>query len=98
MTKEKIDYTEQDIYEYFGADQEIHKATRHDLLGVIGGMSGILELLWHKEITPEIALNDFKAWLKEKESADLPCQEVLDINQKLPDTDNPIKKEEEAHA
>ena len=29
MIKEKIDYVEQDIYDYFGADQDIYKATRH---------------------------------------------------------------------
>tara|TARA_R110000851_G_scaffold72462_1_gene160624 strand:+ start:784 stop:1068 length:285 start_codon:yes stop_codon:yes gene_type:complete len=94
MIKEKIDYVEQDIYDYFGADQEIHKASRHDLLGVIGGMSGILELLWHKEVTPEIAFKDFKSWLKERQEHD----DLLDITEKIPDTNIPIKKEEEAHA
>ena len=93
-SKEKIDYVEQDIYDYFGADQEIYKATRHDLLGVIGGMSGILELLWHKEVTPEIAFKDFKSWLKERQEHD----DLLDITEKIPDTNIPIKKEEEAHA
>ena len=93
-SKEKIDYIEQDIYDYFGADQEIYKATRHDLLGVIGGMSGILELLWHKEVTPEIAFKDFKSWLKERQEHD----DLLDITEKIPDTNIPIKKEEEAHA
>jgi hypothetical protein len=90
MTKEKTDYIEQDIYDYFGADQEIYKATRHDLLGVIGGMSGILELLWHKEVTPEIAFKDFKSWLKEREELDTP--------QVKEDTDIPTKKEEISHA
>ena len=93
-SKEKIDYIEQDIYDYFGADQEIYKATRHDLLGVIGGMSGILELLWHKQVTPEIAFKDFKSWLKERQEHD----DLLDITEKIPDTNIPIKKEEEAHA
>jgi len=90
MSKEKIDYIEQDIYDYFGADQEIYKATRHDLLGVIGGMSGILELLWHKQVTPEIAFKDFKSWLKEREE--------LDMTDEIPDTDIPIKKQEVEHA
>jgi len=90
MSKEKIDYIEQDIYDYFGADQEIYKASRHDLLGVIGGMSGILELLWHKEVTPEIAFKDFKSWLKERQE--------LDMIEIITDTNVPIKKEEEAHA
>jgi hypothetical protein len=94
MTKEKIDYIEQDIYEYFGADQDIYKATRHDLLGVIGGMSGILELLWHKEVTPEIAFKDFKSWLKERNEHN----DLLDITEKIPDTNIPIKKREESHA
>jgi len=87
--EKKIDYSEQDIYDYFGADQEIYKATRHDLLGVIGGMSGILELLWHKEVTPEIAFKDFKLWLKEREELDTP--------QVKEDTDIPTKKREVAH-
>ena len=43
--KNVIDYAEQDIYEYFGADNDIWKADRHELLGIIGGMSGILELI-----------------------------------------------------
>jgi len=90
MSKEKIDYIEQDIYDYFGADQEIYKATRHDLLGVIGGMSGILELLWHKQVTPEIAFKDFKSWLKEREE--------LDMTDEIPDTNIPIKKQEVEHA
>ena len=94
MTREKIDYIEQDIYEYFGADQDIYKATRHDLLGVIGGMSGILELLWHKEVTPEIAFKDFKSWLKERNEHN----DLLDITKKIPDTNIPIKKREESHA
>ena len=90
MSKEKIDYIEQDIYDYFGADQEIYKATRHDLLGVIGGMSGILELLWHKQVTPEIAFKDFKSWLKERQE--------LDMTDEIPDTNIPIKKQEVEHA
>ena len=94
MSKEKIDYIEQDIYDYFGADQEIYKATRHDLLGVIGGMSGILELLWHKEVTPEIAFKDFKSWLKERQEHD----DLLDMTEEIPDTNIPIKKQEVEHA
>ena len=65
MSKEKIDYVEQDIYDYFGADQDIWNADRHELLGIIGGMSGILELIWHGQVTPEISFKDFKKWLKE---------------------------------
>ena len=94
MSKEKIDYIEQDIYDYFGADQEIYKATRHDLLRVIGGMSGILELLWHKQVTPEIALKDFMAFLKEREEHD----DLLDMTEEIPDTNIPIKKNEVEHA
>ena len=62
MIKEKIDYVEQDIYDYFGADQNIWNAERHELLGIIGGMSGILELIWHKQVTPERSLKDFAEW------------------------------------
>ena len=94
MRKEKIDYIEQDIYDYFGADQEIYKATRHELLGVIGGMSGILELLWHKQVTPEIAFKDFKSWLKERQEHD----DLLDMTEEIPDTNIPIKKHEVEHA
>ncbi len=60
------------------------------MLGVIGGMSGILELIWHKQVTPEIAFRDFKSWLKERQE--------LDMIEVIPDTDVPTKKEEEAHA
>ena len=94
MSKEKIDYIEQDIYDYFGADREIHKTSRHDLLGVIGGMSGILELLWHKQVTPEIAFKDFKSWLKERQEHD----DLLDMTEEIPDTNIPIKKHEVEHA
>ena len=94
MTKEKIDYIEQDIYDYFGADQDIYKTTRHDLLGVIGGMSGILELLWHKEVTPEIAFKDFKSWLKERNEQ----HDLLDMTEEIPNTNVPTKKEEKIHA
>ena len=83
MPKEKIDYVEQDIYDYFGADQDIWKAERHELLGIIGGMSGILELIWHKQVTPERSLKDFKDWLKETKELDM--IEVVD------NTDTPIK-------
>ena len=65
--KKIIDYDEQEIYEYFGADSDVWKADRHTLLGVIGGMSGMLELMWHNEVTPDRAFNDFKEWLKEKQ-------------------------------
>ena len=68
--KEVIDYTESDIYDYFGATNDIHKAGRYELLGVIGGMSGILELIWHKQITPEASFRDFKLWLKESQELD----------------------------
>jgi len=63
--RKEIDYTENDIYAYFGCPVNIWEADRHDLLAVIGGMSGILELLWHKEITPEVSFNDFKQWLED---------------------------------
>ena len=91
--EEKIDYVEQDIYDYFGADQEIYKATRHDLLGVIGGMSGVLELLWHKQVTPEIALGNFKSWLKERGE----YNDYLDMTEEIPNTNVPIKKQEVSH-
>lgn len=61
--RKEIDYTENDIYAYFGCPVNIWEADRHDLLAVIGGMSGILELLWHKEVDPEVAFKDFKDWL-----------------------------------
>jgi len=61
--KTVIDYTESDIYEYFGCPTEIWEADRADLLAVIGGMSGILELLWHEEITSKQSFDDFKQWL-----------------------------------
>ena len=63
--RKEIDYTENDIYAYFGCPVNIWEADRHDLLAIIGGMSGILELLWHKEITPEVSFNDFKQWLED---------------------------------
>ena len=74
--KKMIDYTEQEIYEYFGADSDIWQADRHTLLGVIGGMSGMLELLWHKEVTPEASFRDFKNWLKETQPVEV--EEVED--------------------
>ena len=83
MTKEKIDYVEQDIYDYFGADQNIWNAERHELLGIIGGMSGILELIWHNQVTPERSFKDFKDWLKETKELDM--IEVVD------NTDTPVK-------
>ena len=46
--KTVIDYEESDIYQYFGCPTEIWEADRADLLAIIGGMSGIMELLWHK--------------------------------------------------
>jgi hypothetical protein len=76
--KKMIDYTEQEIYEYFGADSDIWQADRHTLLGVIGGMSGMLELLWHEEVTPERAFHDFKEWLQEEQELDNIEVEVID--------------------
>ena len=86
MSKEKIDYVEQDIYDYFGADQNIWNADRHELLGIIGGMSGILELIWHGHVTSERSFKDFKDWLKETKELDM--IEVVD------NTDVPIKNGE----
>jgi hypothetical protein len=83
MSIEKIDYVEQDIYDYFGADQNIWNAERHELLGIIGGMSGILELIWHNQVSPERSFKDFKDWLKETKELDM--IEVVD------NTDTPIK-------
>jgi hypothetical protein len=82
----KIDYVEQDIYDYFGADQNIWNADRHELLGIIGGMSGILELIWHGHVTSERSFKDFKDWLKETKELDM--IEVVD------NTDVPIKNGE----
>lgn len=80
MLKRKIiDYTENDIYDYFGCSTDIWQADRHDLLAVIGGMSGILELLWHKEITPEVSFNDFKEWLEDNQPIDV---EIIDDTRK----------------
>jgi len=78
LVSKSIDYVEQDIYDYFGADQNIWQADRHELLGVIGGMSGILELIWHGHVTPEIAFKDFKAWLKERDEIDAIQVEITD--------------------
>ena len=86
MDKERIDYVEQDIYDYFGADQNIWNADRHELLGIIGGMSGILELIWHGHVTSERSFKDFKDWLKETKELDM--IEVVD------NTDVPIKNGE----
>ena len=74
--KNIVDYSEQDIYNYFGADKDLWEADRVDLLGIIGGMSGILELIWHKEITPEASFRDFKNWLKETQPIEV--EEVED--------------------
>ena len=82
----KIDYVEQDIYDYFGADQNIWNADRHELLGIIGGMSGILELIWHGHVTSERSFKDFKDWLKETKE--------LDIIEVVDNTDVPIKNGE----
>jgi hypothetical protein len=57
-------------------------------------MSGILELLWHKQVTPEIAFKDFKSWLKERQEHD----DLLDMTEEIPDTNIPIKKHEVEHA
>ena len=74
--KNIVDYSEQDIYDYFGASRDLWEADRIDLLGIIGGMSGILELLWHKEVTPEASFRDFKNWLKETQPVEV--EEVED--------------------
>jgi len=42
-------------------------------------MSGILELLWHKEITPEVSFNDFKEWLEDNQPIDV---EIIDDTRK----------------
>ena len=76
-----IDYEEQDIYNYFGADHDIWKADRHELLGVIGGMSGILELLWHGHVSSERSFHDFKEWLEEVRELDM--IEVIEDTSKL---------------
>jgi len=68
MSTERIDYAEQDIYDYFGADQNIWKADRLELIGIIGGMSGILELIWHDQVSAERSFKDFKDWLKETQA------------------------------
>ena len=86
MSKERIDYVEQDIYDYFGADQNIWNADRHELLGIIGGMSGILELIWHGHVSSERSFKDFKDWLKETKE--------LDMIQVVDNTDTPIKNGE----
>lgn len=75
-----IDYEEQDIYAYFGADQNIWDAGRHELLGVIGGMSGILELIWHGHVSSERSFLDFKEWLKEARELDM-IEIIEDTNQ-----------------
>ena len=78
LVSKSIDYVEQDIYDYFGADQNIWQADRHELLGVIGGLSGILELIWHGHVTPEIAFKDFKSWLKERDEINAIQVEITD--------------------
>lgn len=65
-----IDYAEEDIYKYFGSAHDIWKADRSELLAIIGGMSGVLELLWHKEVTPDEAFSDFKVWLADRQELD----------------------------
>ena len=86
MSKERIDYVEQDIYDYFGADQNIWNADRHELLGIIGGMSGILELIWHGHVTPERSFKDFKDWLKE-------TKELQNIKVTIVEDDDDTRKE-----
>ena len=86
MSKEKIDYVEQDIYDYFGADQNIWNADRHELLGIIGGMSGILELIWHNHVSSERSLKDFKDWLKE-------TKELQNIKVTIVEDDDDTRKE-----
>ena len=73
--KTVIDYQESDIYQYFGCPTEIWEADRADLLAIIGGMSGIMELLWHKEITPEQSFDYFKQWLRDQQPIEV---EVVD--------------------
>ena len=73
-----IDYEEQDIYNYFGADHDIWKADRHELLGIIGGMSGILELIWHNEVSAERSFHDFKEWIKERDEINAIEVEITD--------------------
>ena len=46
-------------------------------------MSGILELIWHNQVTPERSFKDFKDWLKETKE--------LDMIQVVDNTDTPIK-------
>jgi hypothetical protein len=46
-----------------------------EYLSFIGGMSGIMELLWHKEITPEQSFDDFKQWLRDQQPIEV---EVVD--------------------
>ena len=66
MNMKEFDYDEQDIYEYFGGDKEILKADKYSLLAIIGGMSWMLELLWHKEIPLDRAFEDFKKFVIDK--------------------------------
>jgi len=80
MSEPKIDYIEQDIYEYFGANEPIALSDKYTLLAIIGGMSGILELLWHKQVTPEQVFSDFKEFLKYK-------QELANIHIEVKDDD-----------
>ena len=46
-------------------------------------MSGILELIWHNQVSAERSFKDFKDWLKETKELDM--IEVVD------NTDTPIK-------
>lgn len=76
--KEPFDYDEQDIYEYFGGDQHILKADKYSLLAIIGGMSGMLELLWHKEITTTQSFEDFKKFVEDKKELESIQVEVVE--------------------
>ena len=76
--KEPFDYDEQDIEEYFGGDQQILKADKYSLLAIIGGMSGMLELLWHKEITTTQSFEDFKKFVEDKKELESIQVEVVE--------------------
>ena len=67
MNEKKIlDYDEHDIYEYFGGNKNILQADKYSLLAIIGGMSGMLELIWHKQVSAEQSFQDFKKFIEDK--------------------------------
>lgn len=76
--KKILDYDESDIYEYFGGDKDILKADKYSLLAIIGGMSGMLELMWHKEVSVDRAFEDFKNFIKEKRELEAIEVEVIE--------------------